>query len=63
MDFIHLSEQDKNNVARLANQPWKNLSEVDKDMILILSGKGFLGPSVIKDDVIYVGHSLLPQEA
>lgn len=63
MDFIHLSEQDKNNVARLANQPWKNLSEADKDMILILSGKGFLGPSAIKDDVICVGPSLLPQEA
>ncbi len=63
MDFIHLSEQDKNNVARLANQPWKNLSEQDKDMILILSGKGLIGHSVIKDGDIHVGPSLLPQEA
>ncbi len=63
MSYVTLTEETRNDVQRLAGQPWVNLTNPDKDLVYNLVKNGFVGEGMLVDDVWYVGKSLLPQEA
>lgn len=63
MDTIPHSEHDKTSAQRLANQPWHDLSEEEKNLVVLLIWKGLIGNSVYKDNQFFVGELLTPQNA
>ncbi len=61
MDFIPPNEHDKTSAQRLANQPWQDLNEEEKNQVIILIGKGLIGNNVYKDNQFFVGELLTSQ--
>ncbi len=63
MDFIPPNEQDEVSAQRLANQPWQDLNEEEKNRVIILIGKGLLGNNVYRDRQFFVGKHLVQPKA
>ena len=61
--MIYLTEFDKANVKIYAGQLWDDLTDAGKQAVEDLVRNGCLSPNKNHDGVIYVGQSLIPQEA
>ncbi len=62
MDFIPHSEHDIVSAQKLANQPWQDLNEEEKNRVIILIGKGLIGNNVYKDSQFFVGELITTQK-